>query len=284
MFKILFSQPLANGLVLFYKVLGENMGFAIIFFSLFLRFILYPLTKPYMDSMKKMKKYTPQLEKIKNKYKDDKLKQAQAQADFYKEKGIKPGAGCLPYLLQIVILIAFFRVFTTALSSNVDPTSAFNELLYEPLKFSDGATINTKFLSTSFYTIDISKPDVFNISWLPFPIPGPLLIITALVQMISSKIMMPYEKTSEKVAEKTEGVGDDFQTAMQKSMVYTYPFITLVIGVRFQSGLALYWLVFSLSQAFIQLRNQGLGGLEPFAKRLGLVKSESEDRKNKRKK
>jgi membrane protein insertase Oxa1/YidC/SpoIIIJ len=97
--------------------------------------------------------------------------------------------------------------------------------------------------------------------------------------MISSKIMMPYEKASEKVAEETEGVTDDFQTAMQKSMIYTYPFITLVIGARFPSGVALYWLVFSLSQAYIQYRNQGLGGLEPWIKKLGLLKSKTDKKK-----
>lgn len=270
MFKVILTQPLANGLILFYRVLDENMGLAIIGFSLFLRIVLYPLTKPYLESMKKLKEYTPQLEKIKKKYKDDKVKQAQAQADFYKDKGIKPGAGCLPYLLQIIILIAFFRVFTTALSPDVDPTSTFNDLLYEPLKFNNGAKINTQFLY-----LDISKPDVFNISSFPIPIPGPLLIITALVQLVSSKMMMPYEKISEKVAEKTEGVADDFQTAMQKSMIYTYPFITLIIGIRFPSGLALYWLVFSLSQAYFQYKNQGPGGLKPFFERFGLVKSET---------
>lgn len=279
MFTTILSQPLANGLILFYKLLGDNLGLAIIGFSFFLRLILYPLTKPYLESMKKMKKYAPALEKIKSKYKDDKMKQAQAQADFYKDKGIKPGAGCLPYLLQIVILIAFFRVFTKALVPDADPTLTFNELLYEPLKFADGAKLNTNFLY-----MDISRPDVFEIPWLPIPIPGPLLIITAIVQLISSKIMMPYEKVSEKVAEKTEGVADDFQTAMQKSMVYTYPFITLVIGTRFPSGLALYWLVFSLSQAYVQYKSQGLGGLKPFFEKLGLVKSESETKKLRKKK
>lgn len=278
-FTTLLTQPLANGLIVFYQVLGNNMGLAIIGFSLFLRAVLYPLTKPYMKSMKKMKEYAPQLAKIKKKHKGDKVKQAQAQADFYKEKGIKPGAGCLPYLLQIVVLIAFFRVFTTALSPDIDPTTSFNELLYEPLKFLNDSAIDTKFLY-----LDISKPDVINIPGLPIPIPGPLLIITAIVQMLSSKIMMPYEKASEKIAEKTAGVADDFQTAMQKSMIYTYPFITLVIGVRFPSGLALYWLIFSLSQAFFQYKSQGLGGLEPWIKRLGLIKLETTQGKKRGKK
>src|SRR3990172_6088182 len=164
-------QPLANGLILFYKLLGHNMGLAIIGFSLFLRFIFNPLTKPYMNSMKKMKDLTPQLAKLKKKH-NDKVKLAQAQADLYKQRGVNPGAGCLPYLLQIVVLIAFFNVFTRTLSPDGDPLGRFNELLYAPLQFAQGESINTKFLY-----LDITKPDVFKSSSLPFPIPGPILIL-----------------------------------------------------------------------------------------------------------
>src|SRR4030065_509305 len=69
MFETILIQPLANGLILFYKLLGGNLGVAIIGFSIFLRFALNPLTKPYMKSMQKMKELAPQLEKLKRKYK-----------------------------------------------------------------------------------------------------------------------------------------------------------------------------------------------------------------------
>lgn len=259
-FNTLLIEPLANGLVIFYRILGGNMGLAIIGFSLFLRVILNPLTKPYMESMKKMKDLAPQLEKLKKKHAKDKVKLAQAQADFYKEKGINPGAGCLPYILQIVVLIAFFNVFTRVLSQNGDAVTQFNQLLYEPLKFSDGEILNTKFL----HFWDVTQPDKYDIALLPFSIPGPLLILAALVQFISAKINTPYTKIEEKVADKTSEKTDDFQVAMQKSMVYTFPLFTLLIGMRFPSGLALYWLVFSLTQAYQQIRMQGWGGLTPY--------------------
>src|SRR4030065_1481337 len=94
-FSTLLVQPLANGLIAFYKLLGGNMGLAIIGFSLFLRVILSPLTKPYMQSMKRMKDLAPRLEKLKAKYKDDKKGMALPQADLYKKEKINPGAGCL---------------------------------------------------------------------------------------------------------------------------------------------------------------------------------------------
>lgn len=266
-FTTILIQPLANGLILFYKILGGNMGLAIIGFSLFLRFALNPLTKPYMESMKKMKEFEPQLTKLKRKYKDDKQKLLQAQSEFYRQKGVNPGAGCLPYLLQIVVLIALFNVFTSVLSANGDAISKFNELLYSPLRFKEGEMLNTGFLY-----LDITKPDVFRIPPIPFPIPGPILILAALVQFISAKMTAPYMELEKKVAEKTKGVSDDMQVAMQSSMSYTFPLMTIVFGISFPSGLALYWLLFSLFQAYQQYKTSGWGSLSPFVNKLGQMR------------
>jgi len=266
-FTIFFIQPLANGLILFYRILGNNLGLAIIGFTLFLRFILNPLTAPYLESMKKIRELSPQLEKLKTKYKKDRIKFAQAQADLYKEKGINPGAGCLPYLLQIVVLIAFFNVFTRVLSPDGDPATRFNNLLYAPLKFEQGETINTRFLY-----LDLTKPDSIKLNFLPFLLPGPILILAAIIQFLSAKIMTPYTKMEEKIARKTKEEVDDFQVAMQKSMIYTFPLFTLIIGLQFASGLALYWLVFSFVQAYQQIRMQGWGELSPWIEKVKLLK------------
>jgi YidC/Oxa1 family membrane protein insertase len=268
LFTLILTQPLANGLILFYKALFNNMGLAIIAFSLFLRFILNPLTKPYVESMKKMRDLAPQIDKLKKKYKNDKVKLAQAQADLYKEKKINPGAGCLPYLLQIVVLIAFFNVFTRTLNGNGDPATSFNELLYLPLKFASGETVNTHFLY-----LDLVHPDTISIPGLNIPLPGPILLLAALVQFLSSKMMLPYSKAEEKVAKKTPETGDDMQVMMQKSMIYTFPLMTIFIGIRFPAALALYWLVFSLTQSYQQFKSQGWGGLTPWLEKTNLIKS-----------
>ncbi|MBU0572640.1 YidC/Oxa1 family membrane protein insertase [Patescibacteria group bacterium] len=272
-------QPLANGLIVAYRILGENMGLAILGFGLFLRVVLNPLTKPYMESMKKMKDFAPQLEKLKKKHGGDKIKLAQAQSEFYKQKGINPGAGCLPYLLQIVVLIAFFNVFSRVLTPNGDIVARFNELLYEPLKFGAQEIINTRFLY-----LDVTKPDVINLASLPIPLPGPVLLLAALVQFISAKIMAPYVKAEEKAAKKTKEKSDDIQVAMQQSMIYTFPLMTIVIGMRFASGLALYWFLFSVYQAIQQYNSQGWGGLTPWIEKIGLLQSDARSNKNGRKK
>lgn len=268
-FNTILIEPLANGLILFYKIFGGSLGLAVIFFTLALRAALHPLTRPYLESMKKMKDYAPQLEKIKKKHKNDPVKLAQAQSDFYKSKGISPGAGCLPYLLQIVVLIAFFNMFNRVLSGDVSTVEAFNNLLYDPLKFSPDQTIDTHFLY-----MDLTKPDVINLPSLSFPLPGPLVILAAVSQFISAKIMSPYTEAEEKVAEETKEKSDDMQVAIQQSMVYTFPLFTLFIGMRFPSALAIYWMVFSVFQVYQQYRSQGLGGLTPWIKRFNLIKSD----------
>lgn len=266
-FQPILIQPLANGLIVFYKILFSNMGLAIIGFSLFLRLILDPLSKPYMESMKKIKEFEPQLSKLKLKYKDDKKGLMTAQAEFYKQNGINPGAGCLPQIIQIVILIALFNVFSTALGVNGNDTAKFNQLLYQPLKLAETQTLNTQFLY-----LDVRKPDVFKVPNIPFPIPGPVLILAALLQFVSAKMTMPELKTEQKLAKATKSETDDIQVAMQSSMIYTFPLMTILFGINFPSGLALYWLIFSVWQMVIQYRSSGWGGMKPWLLKLNLIK------------
>lgn len=252
------------------------MGLSIVAFAIFLRILTNPLTKPYMESMKKIKEVEPQLSKLKEKYKDDKKKLLEAQTEFYRQKGINPGGGCFPYLLQIAILIALFNVFNRVLTGG-DIASKLNELLYQPLKFTDGHTINTSFLY-----LDITKPDVIKVPGLPFGLPGPVLILAALSQFLSAKMNQPLVKKEGKIAKKTSTQTDDMAVAMQSSMIYTFPLFTLLFGMSFSSGLALYWFLFSAIQVYQQYKTSGWGGLTPFFTKYGLVKFTSDKTKKTR--
>jgi YidC/Oxa1 family membrane protein insertase len=266
-------QPLTSGLILFYNILFHNMGLAIIGFSLLIRFLTNPLTKKSMESMKKIKEIEPLVSKLKKKYAKDQKGLMAAQTELYKQKGINPSAGCLPQILQIVILIALFNVFNQALSQNGDAISKLNAVLYTPLKIEEGTTLNTKFLY-----MDVRKPDLIN-EFLgfeenkPFPIPGPILILAGLLQFFSAKMTQPLIKKEEKIAKGTKGGADDMAVAMQSSMIYTFPAMTILFGIKFPSGLALYWLLFSLFQMFQQYKSSGWGGLTPFIRKIGLIKS-----------
>lgn len=262
-FYVALTQPLANGLAISYKLLFSNLGLAIIGFSVFVTVILLPLSKKYMDSMKKMKEFGPQIEKIKAKHKDDKQKQTQAIAEFYKSKGINPGAGCLPMILRLVILFAFFRVFTLVLTGD-NIVANFNAVLYPGIKFAEDSVISTKFLY-----LNLTKPDTFQIPGLPFALPGLTLILGAAAQFLGAKMSQPQIKDDREAAAGTKGAGDDLQVAMQNSMIYTFPLITLLAGMRFPAGLALYWLVISIFQVVQQSSSISLSGVLKSAKHGG---------------
>lgn len=260
----LITPVLINGLILFYKYLGQNLGVAVILFSIALIFLLRPLTKPYMESMKRIKEMEPQLAKLRKKFGTDKVKMSQAQAELYKQNKINPTAGCLPYILQFIVLISLFGVFTTVFS-NGESVQNLNDKLIPMLKFSEGEVLNTRFLY-----LNISKPDTFQIPGIPFGIPGLFLILATIAQFLSVKITTPYISEEQKIAKKTKGIADDTQVAMQKSMTYMMPLMTLIFGLKLPSGLALYWLVYSLVTVWQQVSMSGWGSLTPA---VNLVKS-----------
>ncbi|KKQ74938.1 MAG: Membrane protein insertase, YidC/Oxa1 family [Candidatus Woesebacteria bacterium GW2011_GWB1_38_5b] len=265
-FQILLIQPLANGLILFYNILGQNLGLAILGFSVFLKVLMSPLTRRQMQSAKKMRDLKPRLDKLKLKYKGDKTKLMQAQADLYKEFKINPMGSFLPLIAQMVVLFAFFSVFNKTLSSDSSALENLNNLLYPFLRFPQEHVINTNFLG-----LDLSKPNVTTYGVLPIAVPGPLIILAAIAQFVSAKIMAPLIKKEEKIAKGTPEKSDDMEVAMAKSTTITLPLITLFFGMQFAAGLALYWLAISLFQAYDQYRTSGWGGLTPTINRVKRV-------------
>lgn len=263
MWETFFIKPLANGLFFFYHIFG-NLGLAIIALTVLVRLILVPLTLPSMRQMQKMRDLAPELAKLKERHKDDKMKLAQAQADFYKSRGINPASGCLPQVVQMVLLIALFGTLSRVIRSNGDVAGHINNLLYEPLKIADG-------VQTHFLGYDVLQKDVLVIPGLPLPLPGVFLLLAAVVQFLSSKMMAPVASAIEKKAQKTPGELDDAMASMQKQMLYMFPLMTIFIGYSFPLGLVLYWVIFSLFQAVQQYLISGWGGLNPWVKRLGLV-------------
>lgn len=268
LWNFLLYEPLLNALIFLYGVLFNNFGLAIIVLTVALRLILVPLTLPSLRAAKKMRELAPELEKLKSKYKDDRKKLAKAQMELYRRHGANPAAGCLPQIVQLIILIALYRAFLGVLQANGDIVQKLNELLYSSLQLSPGTVINTNFLY-----LDLAKPDVFHLSGLPIPLPGFVLIAAALVQFISSKMMMPVVAQSQALAKKTETKKDDLASSLQTQMVYLFPLMTIFIGYSFPSGLILYWFIFSFSTAVQQYFVSGFGGLEPWLKKLKLLKN-----------
>jgi len=256
---ILLYQPLVNLLILFYKILGQNLGLAIIALTLAIRSALMPLTQPSMKSAQKMRELAPALGKLKKKYKNDKKALAQAQLKLYQQHGINPAAGCLPQIIQIIILIALFQAFNQVLRADGEIIDKLNQVLYSSLQLNKGETINTRFLY-----LELTKPDLiqlpFKFNLLNFSIdklPGIFLLASAATQFLSSKMMMPAAQVAQSAAKKTPEQEDDMAAMMQKQMLFMMPLMTLLIGFKFPSGLVLYWFTFSLFMIIQQLILKG---------------------------
>lgn len=260
-------QPLLNLLLGLDKLTG-NLGWSIVILTVGLRLAMTPLVLPSLRASKKLQELAPEMEKLKAKFKGDKTGLMTAQSALYKEKGLNPAAGCLPQILQIVVLIALFSTFNLVLrNKGVDLVHKLNSSLYT----FNQLPANFKF-STSFFYLDLTKPDVFKIPGLPIPLPGVFLLLAALVQLLSSKMMMPIVKKEEKIAKTTEDSTDDVMMQTQQQMLYMFPLMTIVFGFSFPSGLVVYWFVFSAVSMLQQYYASGWGGLAPWLKRAGVVK------------
>lgn len=263
----LLFYPLLNVLMWLHQLTG-NFGWAVILLTVGLRAVMTPLVWSSMKTMKKQQELNPEIAKLKEKFKNDKQGLMTAQAELYKQHGLNPAAGCLPQILQIVVLIALFNAFNLVLHTPAaELVAKLNPLLYP---FNQLAA-NTQ-ISTWFFGIDLIKPNLIHVPGLAFGLPGVLVILSALVQFLSSKMMMPEVKLEKKIAKVTEEKTDDIMAASSEQMLYMFPLMTLIFGYQFPGGLVLYWFIFSLVSGIQQYFATGWGGLTPWLRRLNLVK------------
>lgn len=219
-------KPLFNGLVFLYNNLpGHDFGVAIIVLTILIRLLFYPLFQKSMKAQKEMAELQPKIKEVQTKYKNDKEKQARALMELYKEHKVNPMGGCLPLIIQIPILFAFFQVLRTGL----DPARLNG--LYGFIK--NPGIINSMFLGA----VNLANPNVI------------LAFLTGITQFIQAKMMSPKNPIA-------ASGKSDFATAMSKQMTYVMPVFIFLIALKFPAGLALYWTVLNIfgitQQYFLQ--------------------------------
>jgi YidC/Oxa1 family membrane protein insertase len=186
-----------------------------------------------------MAELKPKLDELKVKHKDDKMKFQEEQLKLYQEHGVNPLSGCLPIIVQIVVLLALYQVFIKFLGP--------------------GATINGQPVNTNFYGLNLAKHDQLYI----------LPVLAGITQFVMSKMMAPRKaleiKKNDTKEEKAEKI--DFAEAMQEAqgqMLFMMPIMTTIISLNFPSGLALYWVVGNLCSIIQQYLITGWGGLQDY--------------------
>ncbi len=132
------TKPLFYGIDYFFKLLG-NYGLAIIAITICIRLVFFPLANFSFRSMAKMKALQPEMVRLKELHKNDKMKLQQEMMALYKKEKVNPMSGCLPILVQIPVFFALYKVLFVTIEmrqmpfygwikdlSDKDPTSIFN--------------------------------------------------------------------------------------------------------------------------------------------------------------
>ncbi|MDO8604117.1 MAG: YidC/Oxa1 family membrane protein insertase [bacterium] len=214
-FSTVFYQPLYNALVLILGVVpGANVGVAIIFLTLIVRGALLPLSHKSVVSQAKMRKIAPEIEKLKEKHKDNKQEQARKTMELYKEHGINPFSGCLLVLIQLPIIFALYFVFFKGLPDlKVEQLYSF---VHVP-----------SVVSMMFLGIILSKKSII------------IALLAGVTQYYQIKLSIPAMAPAEKGAKPS--FKDDFARSFNIQMRYMLPVIVFGISYSISAAVALYW-------------------------------------------
>tara|TARA_A100000164_G_scaffold204299_1_gene181283 strand:+ start:4691 stop:6352 length:1662 start_codon:yes stop_codon:yes gene_type:complete len=200
-------------MMLLYSVI-PNYGLVVVLFAVLIKLITYPLMAKQLRSSKKMQEISPELNKIKTKYKNNPTLQQQKIAALFQKNKINPLAGCLPLLIQMPVLMSVFMVFRN--------------------------TIEFRGESFFLWINDLSSADTLVfVAGIP---------INVLPFLMSASM---YYTMKLGAANQPPG-GDPAQEATQQMMKYMFPGMMFFLFYSFPSGLNLYYLCFNVMQILQQ--------------------------------
>ena len=208
------TKPMYLLLNLFNKF-TKNFGIAILLLTILVKLILYPSTKKSFISMAKMRQIQPEMMRLQERYKNDKLTFSLKMQELYKNNNISPFSGILILFIQIPIFFALYKVFTVTIEMRQAPFFG--------------------------YLKDLSVMDptsIFNLfGLLPFQVKAGLGLLPCLMALT----MWMQQKMNDKMNNSTNNQqGGEFAKSMTSSMKWM-PIIMLVMFSSLPSGLILYW-------------------------------------------
>lgn len=203
----------------------HNFGVTILILTVLVRLAFFPLANKQYASMAKMKKLQPQMEQLRERYKDDKAKQQQELMELYRREKVNPVAGCLPILLQIPVFFALYKVLFI--------------------------TIDMRHAPFFGWIKDLSAPDptsLFNLfGLLPFAVPEFLHIgVWPLVMGITMWLQMQLNPQQ--------------PDPIQQQIFNWMPVLFTFLLATFPAGLVIYWAwsnTLSLAQQYYIMKKQG---------------------------
>ena len=217
------TKPLFYALHFLSSLVG-NFGVGIIILTICIRIVLFPLANKSFKSMNSMRMITPEIQRIRERYKDDRQRMNQEMFAMYKEKKINPAAGCLPILIQIPIFFALYKVLFVSIEMRHAPFFGWIQDLSAPDPTS---------LFNLFGLIPWDTPAFLTIGIWP--------ILMGITMFLQQKINPPPPDP------------------IQAKIFMMLPFIFTFLLATFPSGMVVYWTInniLSIAQQYILLRKQ----------------------------
>jgi len=211
-----------------------NMGLAILLLTVIIKLAFFPLADASYRSMSKMKKLQPEMERIKQRLKDDPAQQQQEIMALYQREKINPVSGCLPMLIQIPVFFSLYKVLLGTIEMRQAPFFGWIHDLSAP----DPTSLLNLFGLLPY------DPHTAIPGFLMFLNIGIWPILMGLTQWFQTKLNPP--------------AADPVQQRMFTFMPLVFTF--LLAGLP--SGLVIYWTwnnLLSVAQQYVMMRRQGVG-------------------------
>jgi YidC/Oxa1 family membrane protein insertase len=224
-----FTQPIFYLLDLFYRYFG-NFGVAILLLTVAIKLLFFPLADASYRSMSRMKKLQPEVERIRERFGEDKLRQQQEMMELYKREKVNPLSGCLPILIQIPVFFSLYKVLYVTIEMRQAPFFGWIRDLSAP-----DPTSFLNFFGVFPYSIPAFVPAVLHIGLWP--------ILMGLTQWLQTKM--------------NPAPADPVQQRMFAFM----PLIFTVMLSAMPAGLVIYWTwnnLLSVAQQYVMMRRQGV--------------------------
>ncbi|TAJ34364.1 MAG: membrane protein insertase YidC [Reyranella sp.] len=231
-----FTRPLFWLLEWLYVHLG-NFGLAILSLTVIVKLVFFPLANKSYAAMSKMKALQPEMEKLKERYGEDRQRMNQELMQLYRREKVNPAAGCLPILVQIPVFFALYKVLYTTIEMRHQPFYGWIKDLSAP----DPLTILTGFGFLPWHVPEFLA--FFNIGLWP--------IIMGVTMYLQQKLN----------PQPTDPV--------QARVFQFLPILFTFMLAPFAAGLVIYWAwsnILSIAQQYYIMRRHGVpvgGGKVP---------------------
>ncbi len=224
------TKPIFLSLQLFGKVLG-NFGLGILLLTLVVKLLFFPLANKSYNAMSKMKLLQPEMQKLRERFPDDKARQQQEIMAVYKRVGVNPMAGCLPMVIQIPVFFALYKVLYVTIEMRHAPFFGWIHDL--------SARDPTSFINL-FGLLHFVPPHI--------PLIGGFLSIGAW-PLIMGVTMFLQQKLNPAPVD-----------PVQARMMMALPIVFTFMLARFPAGLVIYWAwnnTLSIAQQWVIMRRRG---------------------------